>query len=126
MGQQQLLLIVLGIIIVSIALFAGINLFRSNAVESKRNNVINELVNLASMAQQFYLKPVSYGGGGRKFIGWYIPSQLTTTSNGHYTASVSNDNVVIIGVGNEVVTNNDSVRVQINIDANSFSTSILN
>ena len=126
MGQQQLLLIVLGIIVVSIAIFVGISLFRSNAVDAKRNNVIDELVNLASMAQQFYMKPTSYGGGGGKFIGWSIPPHLTTTANGHYTATVSPENVTIIGVGNEVVTDNDSVRVQLNVNSNSFSTTVLN
>ncbi len=76
MGQQQLLLIVLTVIIVGIAIIVGINLFITNSVESKRNNIIDECVNLASMAQQFYLKPTALGGGGKKFTGWDVPNQL--------------------------------------------------
>ncbi|MEW6654421.1 MAG: hypothetical protein AB1394_13295, partial [Bacteroidota bacterium] len=76
MGQQQLLLIVLGILIVGLAVFVGIYLFRANAIESKRAIVTNELVNLAAMAQQFYLKPNALGGGNRKFTGWVIPAEL--------------------------------------------------
>jgi hypothetical protein len=125
-GQQQLLLIVLGIIVVSIAIFVGLALFRANAIEAKRNNVTNELVNLASMAQQFYMRPIAFGGGGRTFTGWSVPPQLTTTANGHYTVTVSSDNVTITGVGNEVVTNNDSVRVQISVNSTSYVTTILN
>lgn len=125
MGQQQLLLILLGIVIVGLAIFVGINLFRSNAIETKRNNVTNELVNLAALAQQYYMKPSSMGGGSRTFSGWTIPSELTTTANGNFTAVVMADDVVITGVGNEVVTGNDSVTVQIKVMATSFVTTII-
>ncbi len=125
MGQQQLLLIVLGVIIVGIAIFVGINLFRANAIETKRSNVTNELVNLASMAQQYYMKPSSLGGGSRTFSGWNIPNELLVTANGHFTAVVSPGNVIITGVGNEVVTGNDSVTVRINVTSTSFTTTII-
>ena len=127
MGQQQLLLIILGVIIVGVAIVMGINLFHANAVEAKRNNITNELVNLASHAQQFFLKPKALGGGSRNFIGWEIPSELVTTANGHFTIeSITNDEVQILGVGNEVVTGNDSVKVRINVKATTFQTDIIN
>lgn len=125
MGQQQLLLVLLGIVIVGVAIFVGINLFRANAIETKRNNVTNDLVNLASIAQQYYLRPSSMGGGSRSFSGWAIPNELSVTGNGHFTAVVSPVNVVITGVGNEVVTGNDSVTVQINVTPTSFTTTII-
>ncbi len=126
MGQQQLLLIVLGIIIVGIAIFVGIDLFRSHAIESKRAIITNELVNLAALAQQYYLKPTSLGGGGRKFTGWAVPPELASTSAGHYTAQTNQDSVVVVGVGNEVVQNNDSLKIQINIKPTSVKTIIIN
>jgi hypothetical protein len=111
MGQQQLLFILLGIILVAIAIFLGINLFRALGIESKRNNIIGELVNLAGLAQEFYLKPTEYGGG--KFKGWFILSQLMTTANGRYIATVTNDSVIVLGVGNEVVTGADSLKLKL-------------
>lgn len=126
MGQQQLLLILLGILVVGIAIFVGINLFRANAIETKRNNVVDELVTLATIAQQYYMKPLSWGGGSHKFIGWSIPSDLVTTANGHYTSTVFTDSVVIIGVGNEIVTNNDSIKVKIKVMSKSLQTIIIN
>ena len=56
MGQQQLLLIVLGVIIVGIAIAVGISMFKSNAQSSNRDQVINDLNNLAAKAQQYYRK----------------------------------------------------------------------
>ncbi len=126
MGQQQLLLIVLGIIVVGIAIFVGINYFRANAIEAKRNNVTNELVNLASMAQQYYMKPRALGGGSKSFTGWAIPTDLKTTANGHYAIeNLAADKVIVVGTGNEVVTGNDSIQVKINIEATSFLTQII-
>lgn len=126
MGQQQLLLIVLGILIVGMAIFVGINLFTSNAIEAKRNNVINECINLASIAQNYYMKPRALGGGARQFTGWSIPPELQVTTNGSYQETVFGDSVVIIGTGNEVVTNNDSVKVRFTILPTSFRTVIIN
>lgn len=125
MGQQQLLLIVIGIIVVSIAIWGGLLLFRANAIDSKRNNVTNELVNLASMAQQYYMKPTSLGGGGRNFNGWTIPIELVQTGNGHYIAQVSPGNVILTGIGNEVVTNNDSVQVSMTVLPATYNVTIV-
>ena len=126
MGQQQLLLILLGILVVGVAIFVGINYFRANAIEAKRNNVTNELVNLAAMAQNYYMKPSALGGGSRSFTGWSIPPDLVTTANGHYVAAINKDSVVITGTGNEVVTGTDSIKVKINVRSTTFLTQVIN
>ncbi|MBM4172411.1 MAG: hypothetical protein FJ214_11120 [Ignavibacteria bacterium] len=102
MGQQQLLLIVLGVIIVGIAVVVGINLFSANAVTANRDAVVADLTNLAAMAQQFYRKPVALAGGGNTFTGWTIPTQLATTVNGTYTVTVAAQAVTLVGVGREL------------------------
>jgi len=101
MGQQQLLLIVLGVIVVGIAVVVGINLFNANAVSSNRDGVVSDLNNLGAMAQQYYKKPASMGGGGNTFTGWSIPTQLDTTANGYYTPTVGAQSVTIVGQGTE-------------------------
>ena len=105
MGQQQLLLIVLGVIVVGIAVVVGINLFNANSVSSNRDGVVSDLNNLGAMAQQFYKKPTSMGGGGNAFTGngqtWALPLELDTTANGSYAATVNAQSVSIVGTGNE-------------------------
>lgn len=125
MGQQQLLLIMLGVIIVGVSIYLGFNLFRDYAIDAKRNNLINEAVNLASMAQQYYYKPQTMGGGGRTFTNWSIPNSLLTTANGAYSAAVSADSIIISGVGNEVVTANIPVEIQVSIHATYYSTKVI-
>jgi hypothetical protein len=78
MGQQQLLLIVLGVIIVGVAVVVGINLFNANAEESAKDSISSEGVSLAAMAQQFYKKPVALGGGGNTFMNGTVSWGTTT------------------------------------------------
>ncbi len=126
MGQQQLLLIVLGLIIVAIAIAISISLFRQAAIDSKRDTITNECFSLGSMAVEYYNRASPLGGGGSSFTGWDVPQSLANTASGHYTATVSADSVVIIGTGNEVVTGSDSVKVQVSVSPRSFRTTIIN
>lgn len=127
MGQQQLLLIVLGVIIVGIAVLAGLFLFKFQAVENKRDVVANEAHNIATLAIQYYKKARIYGGGQYSYAEWDIPGELKITNNGSYTAIVTPpDKVEIIGVGNEFVSNGDSVKVKVTIIGTDITTQILN
>jgi len=110
MGQQQLLLIVLGVIVVGIAVVVGINLFNANAVSSNRDGVVSDLNNLGAMAQQFYKKPTSMGGGGNTFTGWELPQELDTTANGNYGVTVAAQSVTIQGYGTENAPNGSKIN----------------
>jgi hypothetical protein len=110
MGQQQLLLIVLGVIVVGIAVVVGINLFSANSVSSNRDGVVSDLNNLGAMAQQFYKKPTSQGGGGNRFTGWTLPLELDTTANGNYVATVNAQSVTIQGYGTENAPNGSKIN----------------
>ena len=89
MGQQQLLLIVLGVIIVGIAVVVGINVFTASSVSANKDAIVSDLTNLSALAQQYYRKPLALGGGGNSFTSFAIPSQLVTTANGTYTISTA-------------------------------------
>ena len=87
MGQQQLLLIVLGVIIVGIAVVVGINVFTAQSEESTKDAIVSDCTNLGAMAQQYFRKPTAMDGGGNAFDNYSIPSSLDTTANGVYTIS---------------------------------------
>jgi Tfp pilus assembly protein PilE len=118
MGQQQLLLIILGVIVVGIAVAVGITMFNDSATSANRDAVTNDLINLASRAQQFYRRPTALGGGGGSFSGLSSTGikLLTKTSgtsmingNGEYTIlSASSSAVSLQGEGNE--TGNDGTN----------------
>jgi hypothetical protein len=102
MGQQQLLLIVLGVIIVGIAVWVGVNLFNANAISSNRDGIATDLNNLGAMARQFANKPQSMAGGatatGPSFTGFTIANTgLSSTANGTYTATVTSTLITFVG-----------------------------
>ncbi len=106
MGQQQLLLIVLGVIIVGIAVVVGINLFNANAEESAKDTMISEGTNLGALAQQYYKKPVAMGGGGNSFAGFEdpgrVPANLLDTPTGTWSiGSGSSTSIQITGTPKE-------------------------
>lgn len=84
MGQQQLLLIVLGIIIVGIAIAVGVNMFQSSAVDTNRQSMISDLANLAAKAQRYYRTPTELGGGAQNFQNFYLGRLDTANANGSY------------------------------------------
>jgi len=127
MGQQQLLLIVLALIIVAIAIAISVSLFRSNAIDGKRDILVEETTSLGVMALQYFKKPKELGGGGKSFDGWTIPSQMVQTINGNFmTALIQADEVTIVGTGSEVVTGGDSIKVETTVNADQMYTRIIN
>ena len=69
MGQQQLLLIVLGTIIVGVAVVVGINMFTTGAINAERDALLQDVNNIASSAAAYWRKPAALGGGARDFSG---------------------------------------------------------
>ena len=127
MGQQQLLLIVLGVIVVGIAVVVGINLFNANATAANRDGIISDLNNLSAMGQQFYKKPTSMGGGGNTFSGWTIPTGLDSTANGTYVATPSATSISIVGDGTEIGNDGSGVvQATATVTANTITVAVNN
>ena len=67
MGQQQLLLLVLGIVIVGLAVVVGIQAFGENQKKANADAITNDVIRIASDAQAWSLKPTAFGGGNGTF-----------------------------------------------------------
>lgn len=134
MGQQQLLLIVLGVIVVGIAIVVGINLFNANAQQANRDGVISDLQNLAAMAQAHFKKPAAMGGGGNSFTNsnggtaWAIPANLATTPNGTYAITTTGAaSIVITGTGNQLGNDaENNVSATMTVTANAATVAVVN
>jgi hypothetical protein len=89
---------IFSIIIVGIAIVVGVNLFNAQAGESAKDAMVAESTNIAALAQQYYRKPVSMGGGGLTFEGFVIPVNISSTYNGTYEISnISANEISITG-----------------------------
>ena len=86
MGQQQLLLIILGVIIVGIAIAVGLSMFTAQSIGANKDAIISDMTNLSATAYQFRIRPVAMGGGGgTTFVGYTLASVLADNENARYT-----------------------------------------
>ncbi len=81
MGQQQLLLIILGVIIVGVAIAVGISMFSSQSVKSNQDAILSDLANLAADGYQYKIRPTSMGGGNGTFAGYAIDANASWGTN---------------------------------------------
>jgi uncharacterized protein (UPF0333 family) len=145
MGQQQLLLIVLGVIIVGIAVVVGINVFTSSSASSSRDLVISQLTNLGAKAQQYYRKPQALGGGENDFKGFGVdlasaknaagefvatstePTDATAITGDSTSVAASAQTVYIVGMGKETGTNGtNKVKAYVTITKDNIVAKTLN
>jgi hypothetical protein len=145
MGTQQLLLIVLGVVVVGIAIAVGITMFKSNSQSSDRDQVVSDLENLGSKAQQYYRKPLSFAGGSYDFLNFRLMPLDTGNGNGSYSLttteptdagfvpgnltpiSSSSQLIYIVGSGKETGNNGiDPVKAYMTVTKDSLLVTILN
>src|SRR5689334_17899992 len=95
MGNQQLLLIILGVIVVGVAIGVGMELFSGTSVGANRDAIINDMMNLGQYAYRYKLTPIPYGGGGRSYTGFTVPARLDDNDNASYAATSSAASVIL-------------------------------
>lgn len=79
MGQQQLLLIVLGVILVGLAVFSGLTLWEYFSFQSTLDQLGVRGDYLLNDAMKHFYTPAASGGGGNKsFAKWTPPTQMLT------------------------------------------------
>jgi hypothetical protein len=124
MGQQQLLLILLGVIVIGAAVVIGMTLFDDNATSSNRDALSSDLTGLALRAQGYYRRPRVLGGGGNSFLGLTMAklSSKPSNANGTYSVtSVSATQVVLDGVGLENGTDGRNLSVTMTVFADTIA-----
>ncbi len=130
MGQQQLLLIMLGVIVVGIAIAVGLTLFSDSGASANRDALTSDLIYLASRAQQYYRRPASMGGGEGSFVGLTFERLYSSpsNSNGRYFihGAVSASQVTLRGVGREKINATDTVTVDILVKPDSALVTVVN
>jgi hypothetical protein len=96
MGQQQLLLIILGVIIVGIAIAVGISQFGAHSTQANKDGVTSSVVNVSANAYQYKIRPTTMGGGGGSYANYVLPSKMASDDNGTYTAGTGSATSIVI------------------------------
>lgn len=123
MGQQELLLIVVGIIIVAISVTVSISVFSSSSLDANNSAIVSDLQTLSTFAQQYYRKPIASGGGGNSFDGWKVIANLSPTPNmsAPVIATITNNGqaIKLIATGNEDGKDGNKGTISYYINSNS-------
>ena len=87
MGNQQIIMVVLGTIVVATAVAVGITEFRSYHVEAVGDEMQSVLLSMATEAKIYFEKPKTLGGGGGSFAGFALPKNLSSSGGMTYILS---------------------------------------
>jgi Tfp pilus assembly protein PilE len=114
MGQSQLMLIVLALIIIGTAIAIAIGMFTNSASDANRDAVMADLMTLSQRAQVYYRKPTTLSGGNKSFAGLTADisglRRIVNTrtnpwknANGSYSIMTAgtNERVILRGIGEE-------------------------
>jgi len=109
MGQQQLLLIIVGVVVVGIALAVGYFMFTDSARASNRDALANDLANFSVQAQAYYRLPKALGGGQLSFDGLTLKILTSRAKNANGTYTLTPDpvgggpaSITLTAVGTEI------------------------
>jgi hypothetical protein len=99
MGQSQLLIIAISVLIIGIAILAGAGFFSDDAVEANKKAMINDVNHIAMNATRYYRRIGALGGGSYSYMGYVLPRGYQSNLNGSYTATpISKEVLQIRGV----------------------------
>ncbi|MBI3003906.1 MAG: hypothetical protein HYY49_00645 [Ignavibacteriales bacterium] len=99
MGQQQLLLIVLAVMIVGMAIFAGTRLFVMYQQSNERDVIIQQMSILVLEAKKYATRPANLDGGDGRFSGFQPPLDLAQTDRVRIYTGATDSAVTFSGFG---------------------------
>ena len=126
MGKQQLFLIIVSIIVIGLAFYAGLSIMKANTETSNRDHVISTLYDIGLSAQKYYNRINEQTGHG-SFQGWTMPPQFNKTESGIFVSIVNPDKVDLAGNGIQNGRNQITpIRVTARVTFNEIKVTVIN
>lgn len=114
MGQQQLLILLIAVLIGSEAIWGSARYIDSMNQQNERDQIVIQIHSVITDAIQYQLKPNSMGGGGGSLEGYQPSRNLTQKDRCTIECQAFPDYILIIGKGIVPGTNEDDpVQVQV-------------
>lgn len=101
MGQQQILITVLVVIIIGIASIVAINTMQGARKDANESALRQDILMILNDAQVYYHKPATMGGGGNSFNSIsedHILSIDPTNENATYSITGNANRVIVRGI----------------------------
>jgi hypothetical protein len=115
MGQSQLLIIAISVLIVGIAILTGTGFFEADDIDANKKAMIDDFHHIAINAVRYHRRIPALGGGGYKFDGYVLPVGYRSNLNGRYSLTIVNSQTLEV-TGLSALDSTDTMVA--NIDAN--------
>lgn len=122
MGQSQLLIIAISVLIIGIAIAAGAGMFQDDEVEANKKAMINDVNHIGQNAVRYYRRIPALGGGGYSYFGYALPATFRSNLNGSYSTNpTSKDILQITGVSARDSNNTMIAQIDMNGKASNWT-----
>jgi hypothetical protein len=101
----------------------------SSEVSVQRDAMLSNAVTIAAMSQQYFRKPLTFGGGANSFHGFTIPGSVQKSIKGSFeVVIVRDDSMTIIGIGNAIgADGKNPIQLELGVNPKNIGkTSIIN
>lgn len=99
MGQSQLLIIAISVLIIGIAILAGAGFFQADDIEANKKAMVNDVNHIAMNAARYYRRIAALGGGSYSYMSYVLPAGYRSNLNGTYSTNpVSKEVLQVTGV----------------------------
>ncbi len=103
MGSQQIFLIVLTLMLISLAIFSGFQFVNEHYKNSDREILVEQVNFLYNTASKYRKKLVELGGGSGSYEGWEIPSNnIIGAENTTFRFLTNSDKIVFCAERNKI------------------------
>lgn len=122
MGQSQLLIIAISVLVIGIAILAGTGFFGDEEVDANKKAMINDVNHVAMNAARYYRRIPALGGGGYSYMGYTLPVGYQSNLNGSYSTNpISKDLMMITGVSGRDSTDTMTAQIDQNGKASNWT-----
>ena len=101
MGSQQLFLLVLAVLLVSLAIFTGFRFTNDYFQNSYRDTLLNEINTLHNSAVQYRKKMGELGGGSGSYKGWSASTAELKSNGSTIEYTIYDDRIIFMAMGNQ-------------------------
>lgn len=109
MGSQQIFLIVLTLILISLAIFSGFQFVNEHYKNSDRKILIEQINFLYNTASIYRKNLLELGGGSGSYDGWEIPSNnIIGAENTTFKFAANSNKIVFMAEKNKIGWDNNS------------------
>jgi hypothetical protein len=112
MGQSQILIIAISVLIIGIAILAGAGFFSDDEIEANKKAMINDVNHVAMNAVRYYRRIGALGGGGYSYMGYALPRGYQSNLNGRYSVDPISKTILQV-TGVSVRDSTDTMTAQI-------------